>query len=154
MKKLLSILTLLVVAVTGAWAQTTNPGTYSTQVISADGKTSTWTFILPSSQVSVPTGETIDNDIVYAPSGSNKMKFSSSNQFSWSGKSSGYIYVPAGSAGTISMTVKSSSDTRFLQLYVDGNKLKYLNDNFNDSLHDGFIYKSLDELWAQNRLRD
>lgn len=120
MKKLLSILTLLVVAVTGAWAQTTNPGTYSTQVISADGKTSTWTFILPSSQVSVPTGETIDNDIVYAPSGSNKMKFSSSNQFSWSGKSSGYIYVPAGSAGTISMTVKSSSDTRFLQLYVDG----------------------------------
>ena len=38
----------------------------------------------------------------------------------------------------------------YLQLYVDGNELKYLNDNFNDSLHDGFIYKSLDELWAQN----
>ncbi len=119
MKKLLSILTLLVVAVTGAWAQTTNPGTYSTQVISADGKTSTWTFITPSSQVNAVDGKK-DNDIIYHPSASGKMKFTSSNQFSWSGQSSGYIYVPAGASGTISMTVKSSSDSRYLQLYVDG----------------------------------
>lgn len=119
-QKLFTFLTLLVLCVTGAWAQTENEGDYSTQVISADGKTSTWTFITPSSQVNVPTSETEDNDIIYAPSGSSKMRFSSSNQFSWSGQSSGYIYVPAGSSGTISMTVKGSSDTRFLQLYIDG----------------------------------
>ena len=120
MKKLFTLLTLLLGLGSSAWAQTTNTGTYSTQVISADGKTSTWTFIAPSSQVTVPNEETKDNDIIYVPSGSSKMKFSSSYQFSWSGKSSGYIYVPAGSSGTISMTVKSSSDTRFLQLFVAG----------------------------------
>lgn len=97
-----------------------NVGTYSTQVISADGKTSTWTFIQPSSQVTVPNAETGDVDVIYVPSGSSKMKFSSGNAFSWSGTSSGYFYVPSGAAGTISMTVKSSSDSRYLQLYVAG----------------------------------
>ena len=48
------------------------------------------------------------------------MKFSSSNGLSWSGNSDGYIYVPDGAAGSISMTVKSASDSRWLQLYVDG----------------------------------
>jgi hypothetical protein len=70
-------------------AQTENVGTYSTQVISVDGTTSTWTFILPSSQINVPAGETEDVGIIYAPSASGKMKFTSSNQFSWQGQSSG-----------------------------------------------------------------
>ncbi|MEE0950841.1 MAG: InlB B-repeat-containing protein [Paludibacteraceae bacterium] len=99
-----------------------NVGTYSTQVISADGTTSTWTFITPSSQVTIPTSpaETTDNDIIFNPGGGSKMKFSSSNGLSWSGNSNGYIYVPAGAAGSISMTVKSTSDSRWLQLYVNG----------------------------------
>ena len=97
-----------------------NEGTYSTQVISADGTTSTWTFITPGSQVTVPNSETEDVDIIYVPGGSSKMKFSSSNGLSWSGNSNGYIYVPAGAAGSISMTVKSASDSRWLQLYVGG----------------------------------
>lgn len=95
-------------------------GNYSTRVISADGTSSTWTFILPSSQVSVPAAGATDNDIVFAPSSGSNMKFSSSNQFSWKGQSDGYIPVPSGSAGTISMTVKGTSDSRYLQLYVGG----------------------------------
>lgn len=119
MKKILTLTAVALVSF-AINAQTTNDGTYSTQVISSDATTSTWTFILPSSQVTVPTGETEDNGIIYAPSGSSKMKFSSGNQFSWSGESSGYIPVPAGGAGTITMTVKGSSDSRWLQLYVNG----------------------------------
>lgn len=120
--KFLTLLAVLLFGVGSVWAvdPIENVGTYSTQVISADGLTSTWTFPLPSSQVKVPTGETEENDVIYAPSASGKMKFTSSNQFSWSGTSSGYFYVPAGAAGTISMTVKSSSDSRYLQLYVAG----------------------------------
>lgn len=101
-------------------AQTTNEGDYSTQVISSDATTSTWTFILPSSQTNVPVAGAEDNGIIYEPSGNGNMKFTSSNQFSWKGASSGYIPVPAGGAGTISMTVKGSSDSRWLQLYVNG----------------------------------
>lgn len=119
MKKLFT-LAAAVLASVSLFAQTENVGTYSTQVISSDGTTSTWTFILPSSQTNVPAGETEDVGIIYAPSASGKMKFTSSNQFSWQGQSSGYIPVPAGGAGTITMVVKGSSDSRFLQLYVAG----------------------------------
>ncbi len=120
MRKLFLFLTAALVS-TGMWAKT-NVGDYSTQVISTDGTTSTWTFITPGSQVTIPTSpaETEDNDIIFHPGGGSKMKFSSSNGFSWSGNSDGYIYVPAGAAGTISMTVKSASDSRWLQLYVGG----------------------------------
>lgn len=111
-------------AIGNVWAAdpVENVGTYSTQVISADGTTSTWTFITPGSQVTIPTSpaETEDNDIIFHPGGGSKMKFSSSNGLSWSGNSDGYIYVPAGAAGSISMTVKGASDSRWLQLYVDG----------------------------------
>ncbi len=119
MKKIFTFAAAILASV-AMMAQTENVGTYSTQVISVDGTTSTWTFILPSSQTTVPAGETEDVGIIYAPSGSSKMKFTSSNQFSWQGQSSGYIPVPAGGAGTISMTVKGSSDSRWLQLYVNG----------------------------------
>lgn len=118
LKKSLFLLTFISFGVGICLAQT---GTYSTRVISTDGTTSTWTFILPSSQVTIPANtETEDNDIIYAPSGSSQMKFSSSSQFSWKGQSSGYIPVPAGGAGTISMTVKGGSDSRYLQLYING----------------------------------
>ena len=121
MKKLFTLAAAVLASLSLAFAaETSNVGTYSTQVVSSDGLTSTWTFPLPSSQLNVPTGETEENGIIYAPSASGKMKFTSSNQFSWQGQSSGYIYVPAGGAGTITMTVKSSSDSRFLQLYVNG----------------------------------
>ena len=117
-----ALIILFTFAIGNVWAADPieNEGDYSTQVISADGKTSTWTFIQPGSQVTVPTAGATDNDVVYSPSGSSKQKFSSSNAFSWSGTSSCYFPVPSGSAGTISMTVKSSSDSRYLQLYVAG----------------------------------
>ena len=122
--KLFTLLTILALGITNVWGAdpVENVGTYSTQVISADGTTSTWTFITPGSQVTIPTSpaETEDNDIIFHPGGGSKMKFSSSNGLSWSGNSDGYIYVPAGAAGSISMTVKSASDSRWLQLYVGG----------------------------------
>lgn len=122
--KLFTLLTILTLGITQLWAAdpVENVGTYSTQVISADGTTSTWTFITPGSQVTIPTSpaETEDNDIIFHPGGGSKMKFSSSNGLSWSGNSDGYIYVPAGAAGSISMTVKSESNSRWLQLYVGG----------------------------------
>ncbi|MBR5677017.1 MAG: hypothetical protein IKX20_02650 [Paludibacteraceae bacterium] len=120
MKKLFTLAAAVLVSFGLMAAETTNVGTYSTQVISSDGLTSTWTFITPSSQVTVPNEETADVDVIYIPSGGSKMKFSSSNAFSWQAESSGYFYVPTGGAGTISMTVKSSSDSRWIQLYVDG----------------------------------
>lgn len=124
---------------TCAFAQTTNTGDYSTQVISADGKTSTWTFILPSSQVTVPASGATDNGIIYEPSGSSKMKFSSSNQFSWQGESSGYIPVPTGGAGTISMTTKGQSDSRYLQLYVNGTAAEETKRLYSKASDDGNI---------------
>jgi len=119
--KIFTLLTVLLFGFGQMWAAdpVETVGDYSTRVISADGTSSTWTFILPSSQVNIPAAGDDDNDIVFAPSASGKMKFTSSNQFSWQGQSSGYIPVPDESAGTISMTVKSSSDSRYLQLYVD-----------------------------------
>ena len=120
MKKLFTLAAAVLVSFGLMAAETTNVGTYSTQVISSDGLTSTWTFITPSSQVTVPNEETADVDVIYIPSGGSKMKFSSGNAFSWQAESSGYFYVPTGGAGTISMTVKSSSDSRWIQLYVDG----------------------------------
>lgn len=121
---LTTLLLILTLGIGQMWAvdPIENVGTYSTQVISADRTTSTWTFITPGSQVTIPTSpaETEDNDIIFHPGGGSKMKFSSSNGFSWSGNSDGYIYVPAGAAGSISMTVKSASDSRWLQLYVGG----------------------------------
>ena len=124
---------------TCVFAQTTNIGTYSTQDISADGSTSTWTFILPSSQVTIPATGATDNGIVYEPSGSSKMKFSSSNQFSWQGQSSGYIPVPAGGAGTISMTTKGQSDKRYLQLYINGTEAAETKRLYSKASSDGNI---------------
>ena len=123
-KYIFSFLLVLAMSIGQMWAAdpVENVGTYSTQVISADGTTSTWTFITPGSQVTIPTSpaETEDNDIIFHPGGGSKMKFSSSNGLSWSGNSDGYIYVPADAAGTISITLKSNSDSRYLQLYVNG----------------------------------
>ena len=124
---------------TCVFAQTTNIGTYSTQDISADGSTSTWTFILPSSQVTIPATGATHNGIVYEPSGSSKMKFSSSNQFSWQGQSSGYIPVPAGGAGTISMTTKGQSDKRYLQLYINGTEAAETKRLYSKASSDGNI---------------
>ena len=124
---------------TCVFAQTTNIGTYSTQDISADGSTSTWAFILPSSQVTIPATGATDNGIVYEPSGSSKMKFSSSNQFSWQGQSSGYIPVPAGGAGTISMTTKGQSDKRYLQLYINGTEAAETKRLYSKASSDGNI---------------
>ena len=118
MKKLFT-LAAAVLASFSLWAaETVNTGTYSTQTISEDFTTSTWAFAKPSSNVNIPIGAK-ENDIIYEASSSGKVKVGSSN-LSWQGSSSVYIYVPAGAAGTISWTPSSTSESRYAQLYVNG----------------------------------
>ena len=92
-------------------------GQYSTRSISTDGKTSKWTFdVVSGSSKTIPDG-TDDNGIVYVNGGgSNKAQTSQYTSFN---KSEIYIEVPSGSAGSISMEVSSSSDSRWFQLYVN-----------------------------------
>lgn len=92
-------------------------GQYSTRSISADGKTSKWTFdVVSGSSKTIPDG-TDDNGIVYVNGGgSNKAQTSQYTSFN---KSEIYIEVPSGSAGSIAMEVSSSSDSRWFQLYVN-----------------------------------
>lgn len=118
MKKLFTLAAAMLVCA-GVWAaETVNVGTYSTQTISEDFLTSTWAFAKPSSTANIPIG-TKENDVLYQASSLGKIKVGGSN-LSWSGTSSAYIYVPDGAAGTITLVPSSSSDSRYLQLFVDG----------------------------------
>lgn len=108
-------LTLLAVLGTSVFAQT---GQYSTRTISADGKTSKWTFDVVSGSAKTIADGTDDNGIIYVNGGgSNKAQTSQYLSFN---KSETYIEVPSGSAGSIAMEVSSSSDSRWFQLYING----------------------------------
>ena len=108
----LALLTTLGMSV---FAQT---GQYSTRAISADGKTSTWTFDVVSGSAQTIADGTEDNGIVYVNGGgANKAQTSKYMSFN---KSEVYIEVPSGSAGSISMVVYSSSDSRWFQLFING----------------------------------
>ena len=107
-------LTFITALSTSIWAQT---GQYSTRTISTDGKTSTWAFnVVSGSAKTIPDG-TDDNGVIYVNgSGSNKAQTSAYMSFN---KSEIYLEVPSGSAGSISMEVYSSSDSRWFQLYIN-----------------------------------
>jgi hypothetical protein len=107
-------LTFITALSTSIWAQT---GQYSTRTISTDGKTSTWAFnVVSGSAKTIPDG-TDDNGVIYVNGGgSNKAQTSAYMSFN---KSEVYLEVPSGSAGSISMEVSSSSDSRWFQLYIN-----------------------------------
>ncbi len=107
-------LTLMTALTMSIFAQT---GQYSTRTISTDGKTSTWAFnVVSGSAKNVPDG-TDDNGVIYVNGGgSNKAQTSAYMSFN---KSEVYLEVPSGSAGSISMEVSSSSDSRWFQLYIN-----------------------------------
>ena len=107
-------LTFITALSTSIWAQT---GQYSTRTISTDGKTSTWAFnVVSGSAKTIPDG-TDDNGVIYVNGGgSNKAQTSAYMSFN---KSEVYLEVPSGSAGSISMEVYSSSDSRWFQLYIN-----------------------------------
>ncbi len=118
MKKIkLFALALVALFSISATAQTTEKGKYSERTISDDLLTSTWNYVnVVSSQTNCT--ET-DNDILYTPSSSSKLKVTSQG-LSCNSSSSIYIPVPAGSAGKISLNPYSSSDSRWFQLLING----------------------------------
>ena len=111
----LIVLTVVSFFVTNSFAQI---GSYSTRTISNDGKTSKWIFnVVTGSDQNIANG-TEDNGIIFVNgSGSNKAKKDAYVSFN---KSETYIEVPSGSAGSITMEVYSSSDSRWFQLYING----------------------------------
>ena len=122
MKKLFTLMTLMLLAVGYASAQ--DATAYISRVISADGKTSTWSrafdYTTLDANVNIPaTGETHEG-IVFLPSSNGQINFNKGGYLTCKSVSSIYIPVPEDGAGTIEMTVTSSSDSRYLQLQVNG----------------------------------
>lgn len=119
-KTKLFALALLTLFSVGAWA-TTEKGTYTTRTISEDYLTSTWAFdVVTGSAVNAPTDGVTDNEMIFLPSGSGKIKFQTSKYISVNAGSSIYIPVPKGSEGEISQVVNSASDSRYFELYING----------------------------------
>ena len=110
MRKFITFLIMTIVAVGYSHAQT-----YSTRTISDDGKTSTWTFNKPSTNVVIVDKYAVatDNDIVFVSSEKKIQVASDGCQFNGGGI---YIPVPAGSSGTLKMVTtdgKGSQDKWF-----------------------------------------
>ena len=99
-------------------AEETTTGTYSVRTI--DGATSTWSYAFkPASDIKVPSGT--ENGVYYKSEKDGNQKVSKSGYLSNKGKSTIGFEVPsATAAGTITMTVGSSSDSRYYQLYING----------------------------------
>ncbi len=95
-------------------------GKYSTRTISADGKTSTWTFDQGTGSSQNILEETADNGLIFAPDAAKNIQIESSAGIKVKKKSSLYVAVPAGSAGTISVTFKANNSGRIFQLVVNG----------------------------------
>ena len=97
----------------------------TTDEISIDGLTRSWNLV-PSpalgSDYKFPVAGEIHNDILYVPGAKDKQKIAKSSGLSSQAQSSIYIPVPSGSAGSISLSVYSNSDSRFLQLYISGSE--------------------------------
>ena len=117
LKSLFSTVCLCGISIIAAYSQT-----YTSRTISSDGLTSTWGMdVVRGSAVKIKN-EVVDNEMIFTPSGSEKIKFQTSNYLSCSGASSIYIPVPAGSAGNVSQVVNSQSDSRYFQLYINGSE--------------------------------
>lgn len=91
-------------------------GKYTTRTLSATQ--SEWVYNVAKSESKI-NGETSDNDIIYLAGATDKLKVTDKG-LSCKNNSSLYIPVPQGSAGTITMTVYSSSKKRWLQLFING----------------------------------
>ena len=117
LKSLFSTVCLCGISIIAAYSQT-----YTSRTISSDGLTSTWGMdVVRGSAVKIKN-EVVDNEMIFTPSGSEKIKFQTSNYLSCSGASSIYIPVPAGSAGNVSQVVNSQSESRYFQLYINGSE--------------------------------
>ncbi len=122
MKKL-KLFTLAIAALlTGnALAVETETGNYSVRTL--DGAKSTWSFIFnkdAAKDIAVASKSGVAENGLYFYSASSKQKVSKSGYLSSSGQSTIAIEVPSASAaGTITMTLGSSSESRYLQLYVN-----------------------------------
>ena len=91
-------------------------GKYTTRNLSATQ--SEWVYNVAKSESKI-NGETDDNDIIYLAGAKDKLKVTDKG-LSCKSNSSLYIPIPQGSAGTITMTVYSSSKGRWLQLFING----------------------------------
>ncbi|MBQ8100649.1 MAG: Ig domain-containing protein [Paludibacteraceae bacterium] len=112
----------LLVAVMCAIGVSAIAQTYTKRTVSTDGKTSTWTLDAVTGGDKKLTADPVtDNDIIFAPSAKDKIKFASSGYMSCNGGSSIYLPVPsAAAAGKVSQNPSSSSDSRYFQLYING----------------------------------
>lgn len=121
MKKLFTLLTLLVAIVTGAWAEDGSiTDKYTTRTLSGNETTSNWAFnVVTGSAVDVKA-ETVDNEMVLVATSSAKIKMQTSKYVSFNTGTEVYIPVPSGSAGTVSITMYSTNDSRYFQLYTNG----------------------------------
>jgi len=99
---------------------TPSSGKYSERSYNADSTTCTWNFAGVVKSDATITSEEIDNDIVFKPGDGGKLKVTTSGLSTQKTQNSVYLPVPAGAAGTISATMYGSSDSRWLQLYVNG----------------------------------
>lgn len=114
MKKIL----LFAVALLGSLSMMAANGSYSNMTVSGD--TTTWDFgtATTGSSIKIASG-TVDNGILFISSALGDQQLASSGGLS--NKKESELYFPvsnATAAGTISMTTFSSSDSRWLQLFV------------------------------------
>lgn len=118
MKKLFTIAAALLFGLS-AMAEETTSGTYSVRTL--DDVTSTWDFGAKTTGSSQKiTSGTTDNGIYFVNTSNSNQQLASSGGLS--NKAESAIYLPvisSASAGTISMTTYSTSDSRWLQLFVN-----------------------------------
>ena len=103
----------------GAWQTTSVDETIGTKdSISTDGLTREWNFAPATQQVKPSTSAFSEyNDMLFKAGSTDKLKSVVGSGWSCNNNSNIYIPVPAGSAGTITLYVYSTSDSRYLQLY-------------------------------------
>lgn len=99
-------------------AQTTSTGQYTSRTISATGVESTWVYNVVKNETKI-NGEQDDNGIIYIAGANDKLKVKSEG-LSCQKQSSIYLSVPQNSAGSVSLSLYSTADSRWLQLYVNG----------------------------------
>ncbi|MBQ3998415.1 MAG: DUF4832 domain-containing protein [Paludibacteraceae bacterium] len=95
-------------------------GKYSVRTFNADSTQCTWTFAGVVTSEQKITEEVIDNDLLFKPGTGNTMKVLADGLSTQKTQNSIYLPVPASSAGTVSMEVYSISDSRWFQLYING----------------------------------
>lgn len=119
MKKIkLFTLALAAIFAGSAMAEEVTTGTYSVRTI--NGAESAWAYdFKPVSDINIPSG--VENGVYYSNTKGGNQKVSKSGYLSNKAESTIGFEVPSATAeGTITMTVGSSSDGRYYQLFVNG----------------------------------